>query len=85
VPRVRNDPVPDQPPLSWPAPQRAHARRCRRALLSLCRSLVTLFPLAPVLLRDPSLAERIDTTPYEHSAALILAAADELLSALDEP
>ncbi len=76
--------MPDQPPLSWPAPQRAQARRCRRALLSLCRSLTTLCPLAPALVRDPSLAERIDTSPFDHSAALILATADELLSALDD-
>lgn len=74
----------DQPPLSWPAPERAQARRCRRALLSLCRSLSTLCPLAPALLRDPSLAERTDTTPYDHSVALILASAHELLSALDD-
>jgi hypothetical protein len=74
----------DQPPLSWPASQRAQARRSRRALLSLCRSLTALCPLAPALLRDPSLAERTETTPNDHSAALILAAADELLSALDE-
>ena len=75
--------MPQQPHLSWPALQRAQARRCRRALLSLCRNLISLCPLAPALLRDPSLAERTDTTPYDHSVALILAAADDLLSALD--
>jgi hypothetical protein len=74
----------DQPPLSWPASQRAQARRCRRALLSLCRSLTALCPLAPALLKDPSLADRIDTTPFDQSAALILATADEFLSALDD-
>lgn len=74
----------NQPPLSWPTPQRAQARCCRHALLSLCRSLTTLCPLAPALARDPSLAERIDTTPYDHSVALVFAAADELLLALDD-
>jgi hypothetical protein len=84
VPRALRDPMPGQPLLSWPAPQRAQARRCRRAILALRSSLTTLCPLAPALLRDPSLTERIDTTPFDHSAALILATADELLSALDE-
>jgi hypothetical protein len=74
----------DQPPLSWPAAQRAQARRCRRALLSLRRSLTDLCPLAPALVKDPSLAERIDTAPLDHSAALILGKTDELLSVLDE-
>jgi hypothetical protein len=36
------------------------------------------------LVKDPSLAERIDTAPLDHSAALILGKTDELLSVLDE-
>ena len=74
----------DRPPPPWPAPLRARARACRRLLIALCRSLLALCPDAPALARDPTLADRIDTTVYDQEAAAVLAALGPLLKALDD-
>ncbi len=42
------------------------------------------FPDALALARDPDLAERIDTTPYDHVAADAIVAARSLLAAIDD-
>ena len=74
----------DRPPLPWPKAVRAQARRCRRTLLTLRRHLIALCPNAPALTRDRSLAERIDTTPYDHTAADALEAAEQLIAAIED-
>jgi len=74
----------DRPPLPWPKPVRAQARRCRRTVLTLRRHLIALCPDAAGLVRDPSLAERMDTTPYDHTAADALAGANLLLAAIED-
>ena len=74
----------DRSPPPWPAPIRARACTCRRQLIALCRSLLALCPDAPALARDPTLADRIDTTVYDQEAAAVLAALGPLLKALDD-
>ena len=74
----------DRPPLPSPKAVRAQARRCRRTVVALCRHLIALCPDAPALVRDPSLAERIDTTPYDLTAADALDGAKRLLAAIDD-
>ena len=74
----------DRAPPPWPAHVRARVRRCRRQLASLRRTLLAHSPDALALARDPSLAERIDTTPYDHDAAEALLPLDALLAALDD-
>jgi hypothetical protein len=73
----------ERPPLPWPKPVCAHARRCLRSVLTLRRHLIALCPDAPALARDRSLAERMDTTPYDHTAADALEAAEQLIAALE--
>ena len=74
----------DRPPLPWPKPLRAQARRCRRTILTLQRHLIALCPDAHALACDPSLAERIDTTPYDHTAADAIDSAEQLLAAIED-
>ena len=71
-----------QPP--WSKEVRAQARRCRRTVLTLRRHLIALCPDAPALARDRSLAERTNTTPYDHTAADALAGAEQLLAAIED-
>ena len=65
--------------------------RARRALIEIRRlvdALVVAFPDAALLAHDPSAAERMDTTPYDHVAADLIANARALsvaISALDDP
>jgi hypothetical protein len=73
-----------RPPPPWPKPVRAQARRCRRSILTLRRHLITLCPDAPALARDPSLTERMTTAPYDHAAAAVLDAAEQLLAAIED-
>ena len=72
-----------RPPPPWPKPLRAQARRCRRTVLTLRHHLMALRPDSPALARDQSLAERISTTPYDHTAADALDGADRLLEAIE--
>ena len=74
----------DRPTPPWPKPVRAQARRCRRSVLALQRHLLALCPDAPALVRDPSLAERSNTTPYDHTAADALDGAERLLAAIED-
>jgi hypothetical protein len=77
-------PIRDWPEPRWPAPIRARARRCRAHLLELRRCLIALCGDAEAIALDPSLCERIDTTPFDHTAADVIGAADNLLEALDQ-
>ena len=61
---------------------RRRAARTRRILGRLRRDLVDFLPTAPLLVADPSLAERIDTTPEDHIAADALVAIAALFDAL---
>ena len=74
----------NRPPPPWPKPVRAQARRCRRSVLTLRRHLIALCPDAPGLAHDRSLAERMDTTPYDHTAADALDGVDRLLAAIED-
>jgi hypothetical protein len=65
-------------------PLAVSCRRTSRVLWRLRRSLRHDQPLAVYLLRDPSLAERENTTPDDHALADILLAIDQLIDALDE-
>ena len=73
----------DRLPLPWSKAARAQARRCRRSAFALRRHLITLCPNAPALARDPSLAERMNTTPCDHTAAGVLDAAEQFVAAID--
>jgi hypothetical protein len=70
----------DRAPPPWPEAVRAQARRCRRTIVTLRRNLIALCPDAPALALNPPLAERINTTPYDHTAADALDGAERLLS-----
>jgi hypothetical protein len=66
-------------------------RRARRAVVGIRRLVAPLliaFPDAALLARDPTAAERMDTTPHDHVVAHLLCAARALrqaISALNEP
>jgi hypothetical protein len=60
------------------------ARRASTATRRLVDALVAAFPDALALARDPGLAERIDTTPYDPVAAGAITAARSLLAAIDD-
>ena len=65
-------------------------RRARRATIEIRRlvdALVADFPDSALLAREPGVAEWMDTTPYDHVAADLIASARALsdaLSALDD-
>jgi hypothetical protein len=65
-----------------------HLRRpVRRAIVEIRRlvdALVATFPDAALLVRDPGLAERIDTTPHDHAVAHVITSARAFLRALDD-
>jgi len=69
--------------LALSPPLRRAARRASTATRRLLDVLVPAFPGALALVRDPRLAEHIDTTPYDHSAADTILAAAALLAAID--
>jgi hypothetical protein len=60
-----------------------HVRRpARRAAIQighLVAALTAAFPDAALLASDPSFADRIDTTPFDHVAADLIASARTLL------
>ena len=74
----------DRPLPPWPRPVRAQARRCRRTIVTLRHHLIALCPDAPALALNRSLAERTNTTPYDHTAADALAALERLLAAIED-
>ena len=77
----RSQPAPDPPGMLSPRLRR-RAARTRRILGRLRRDLVDFLPTAPLLVAEPSIAERIDTTPEDHLAADALVAITALLDAL---
>jgi hypothetical protein len=57
-------------------------------LRRLVAAVAAAFPDAALLVRDPQSAEYLDTTPYDHVAAQVIASAHALsdaLSALQDP
>lgn len=67
---------------------RPHARRAAMEIRRLVETLFVAFPDSALLVRDPGAAERMDTTPYDHVAADLIAAARPLcdaIAALDDP
>jgi hypothetical protein len=67
---------------------RRRARRAAVEIRQLLDTLIVAFPDAALLARDPGIAERIDTTRFDHVAADLIRAAralTEAISALDEP
>jgi hypothetical protein len=67
---------------------RRPARRAAVEIRRLVDALVLAFPDAAFLARDPSAAERIDSTRYDHVAADLICAAravSDAISALDDP
>ena len=72
-----------QPP-PWPRHLRGRARCYRRTLLALREELLAWCPRSEALVRDSTLAERIETTPYDHDAARALAALEPLIDALED-
>ena len=67
---------------------RRRARRAEVEIRRLVDALILAFPDAALLAQDPSTAERIDTTRYDHVAAELIGAARALgvaIAALDEP
>lgn len=61
---------------------RRPARRAAAESRRLVDALVAAFPDAALLARDPGLAERIDTSPYDHLAAHVIISAREFLRAI---
>jgi hypothetical protein len=67
---------------------RPRARRAATEIRRLVATLVAAFPDAALLAREPGAAGWIDTTPYDHVAADLIASARALsdaISALDDP
>ena len=60
-------------------PRARHAAIESRRLVA---TLIAAFPDAALLVSDPGAAERIDTTPYDHVAADVIAAARTLCDAI---
>ena len=66
---------------------RRHARRTLANVRQLANAVAMAFPDAVLLARDPSAADRIETTYHEHVAADLYRAAralGDVISALDE-
>jgi hypothetical protein len=62
-------------------------RPIRRTIVEIRRlvdALVATFPDAALLVRDPGLAERIETTPHDHVVAQVIVSARAFLRALDD-
>jgi len=72
------------PEPEWPGPLRARARRCRAHLERLDQILRADYPDAAAIARDPTLSERIDTTPCDQPVAEVLVRLKALLAALDD-
>ena len=67
---------------------RPRARHAATNIRRLVATLIAAFPDSALLVRDPGAAERINTTPYDHIAADVIAAAHTLCDAiavLDDP
>jgi hypothetical protein len=67
---------------------RPRARYAATNVRRLVATLLAAFPDSAFLVRDPGAAERINTTPYDHIAADVIAAARTLCDAiavLDDP
>jgi hypothetical protein len=62
---------------------RPPARRAANEIRRLIDALVAAFPDAALLVRDPRLAEQINTTPHDHVAADLINSAHALLRAVD--
>jgi hypothetical protein len=62
---------------------RRPARRVTNEVRRLIDALLAALPDAALLVRDPRLAERIDTTPHDHVAADLITSARALLRAVD--
>lgn len=67
----------------WPELRRP-AARLRVSARTLTELLLASFPVAGLLARDRTIAEHINTTPYDHLAANTVAAVHHLVDALDE-
>jgi len=67
----------------WPELRRP-AARLRVSAQALHELLLASLPVADSLARDRTIAERTNTTPYDHLAADTIAAVCQLVDALDE-
>ena len=67
---------------------RPRARRASAEIRRLVHTVAAAFPDAALLAREPGAAEWMDTTPWDHVAADLIASASALtdaLAALDDP
>jgi hypothetical protein len=63
-------------------PLRRRARRATIEIRRLVEALVAAFPDAAVIAHEPGLADYMDTTPYDHVAADVVAHARALSAAI---